>query len=258
MNFISRAFEILGLCSSRPGIRAPLYHYANSWGGGEGLDTANARSMLHPDQALTTIEEGLAEDRNVRHTALLTAHPGCKLIANIGPVSEEMANPSDFTTDTVGHWSRYYHLEDAIEGAALQKIQDVATKRAEQLHDEAELLTAVSNQFPDYDNVVTMKGANKAAIYTMIHHPLVGVKRDEIPRGDKPLEAHGYVSTIGATIGDLLMSRLERDMLKARLGAHILKEAAARTVIGRGHPGMLYLEGQMTKHGLQIVELDAA
>jgi hypothetical protein len=218
---------------------------------GEGLDAALALTVVNGE--LTTIKEGIAADRNVRHTVKLCAHHDCRFIKGLASVLDEIADPSDFTADTVEKWTSFYELGDEVTPGMLKAVKDGAQQVREREYDEADLIEFVGTLYPT-PNVATMKGENNARIYVVNHHPNAGLNRHKKHR-EVGLRVQGYHDSLGATISDQLMSRTAPELRYARLSAHLLRAAAVRTVIGGAHEDTVYLEVQMTEHGAQIAEI---
>ncbi len=247
--------RILGCIDPRDQEGANLRVVVQTSGGavGEAVDAAIALTVTGEETA--TIEQGMTQDHSVRHTTKLCAHHNCKFIHGINTVLGEMSAPSDFTMETYHRWVGYYRFGDRLTSRTLTQVTDASKRMNERNHDEQELVSHVSRLYPDQNNVGTMIGENNARIYVVNHHPLAGLDRNAKHRGDDPLKIQGYHDSLGATIMDQQMTHTRPDFLIPRLSAHILRAAAVRTVIGGQHEDTIYLEAQMTTHGLQVAEV---
>ena len=220
---------------------------------GEGVD--NALGLIVAGREDVTIEMGLAADKSVRHTVKLCAHHGCKFMAGMDAVFSEMIEPSDFTQETYDRWVRYYEFGDVIGDTMVGRVQDAAKTLRERKATEAELIGFIDELYPDTANIATMTGDNNARIYVVNHHPNAGLNRHKKHRV-VGVDVQGYHDSLGATIADIQASRIPKDVRTPRLAAHMLKEAATRTVIGSGHDDTRYLEVQMSHTGAQIAEVE--
>lgn len=244
--------RILGCIDPRDQEATKLLTLVQTAGGavGTGLDYAIARTAATGHT--TTIEQGIVADRNVRRSTKLGAHANCKFVAGIPVVLDEMVDPTDFTQNGVERWINYYEFGDDITTSVFRKVQDSARRLRERSYDEAALLDNVDRLY-DTKNVVDMSGDNTAQIYVVNHHPHVGLNRQKKHR-EADIQVQGYHDSLGATIGDVLASRMTRKGRTYVLASLILKEAAVRTVIG--DESTLHYEGRMTERGLQVVEAE--
>lgn len=251
--------RILGCIDPRDQVSDRLLTVVQTPGGGvgSGLDRSIARTAITGEAV--TFQESVTVDRNVRPSFILSAHYDCKLAKSVPAVLDEMANPTPFTEFTAERWIDYYGLYRDITRPVLSKVQDAAKKLQEEKYkeyEEEELLNSVSRLY-DAENLVTMAGENRARIYMVNHHPNVGLDRQKKHRGENPLKVQGYHDSLGATVDELRrfgLSRRSHEQRKYVLGAHVLKAAAVRSVIGDA--GTYYYEGYRTARGLRVVEAE--
>lgn len=246
--------RIIGCIDPRDQESTRLRTVVQTAGGavGEALDVALALTVESGE--LTTLEQGLYAERSIRHAAKLCAHRECKFIGGLPTILGEMANPTDFTHESMDRWSIYYELGDMLTRGKQRKIQDAAKQQLEVVPREADILEVVDRLYSDETNVANMSGKNRARIYVVNHHPNAGLNRHKKHR-ESGLTVQGYHDSLGATISDRMGSRVPASQRELQLSAHILRAAAVRTVIGTAHDDTHYLEVQMTSNGPSISEV---
>lgn len=94
-----------------------------------------------------------------------------------------MAEPSEFTKESMHHWNSHYQLSDVVTAKVTRNVSGIAAGMAELDFDEHTLLEFVDEMYPKDENVVTMRGENTARLYVVNHHPHAGLKRHKIHRG---------------------------------------------------------------------------
>lgn len=225
-------------------------------GGGVGHDISLAKTAA--TGRLVTRNRALEEDSQDRRASVLDCHPDCKFERFLGSVLAGEIEPSDFTLDAIERWASIHGLTDVIADNT-QRIRDAAVRKLEyiQAHGQSDVLTEVDRLYPEYANVVQMRGENNAGLYVVNHHPGLGLNRHAQHR-EVGLEVQAYCDSLGGGIQDLSQLPIRAEERGLRVTALLHRSAVARTILGGAHPGMEYLEAvpsQIGPHPIAILEM---
>ena len=228
-------------------------------GTGEGLDTALALTVQR--NKLVTIEAGIDRNKDERPLTVFGAHYDCTFVGVMDRAVGEMADPSDFTRDSVIEWARYFGEKDTV-AHNLGRVTNAAAVQLEYINDRPNmqhLLDHLDSLYPHHSNVVHVRGDIAARVYTVNLHPHLGKNRNRKPNDPARAEMiQGYHDSLAANVSDLGKAySLPRRQRGERLTAKLLRAAAARTVITRDIlPEMTFLtvEPTNTARGIKIVQ----
>jgi len=267
--------RILGCIDPRP--EQDIDHMkvkVQTTGGGAGNAHDTALVMIsEDDEALhgfidgqTAMVTGLVRDRDIRRDAMVRdVHRGCKFLDAIVIVLEEEADPSEFTKDTLGRWTRQYAVHGDAEKYTTKMIGAAARLRDNVLDQGiGDILETADGMFPTHPNVHTMVGDNRARIHIVNHHPYVGLNRQAVhyPADGNGVVIQAYHDSLAATADSINNVDASPDTRGRFAGAMLLRAAAARTVLGSGYEDMVYAEvyQDTSPSGLSIVtkRLEAA
>jgi hypothetical protein len=225
-------------------------------GGGDGQDRAIVQTILR-DQ-LVTWEEGFAEETKIRGSTVLGGHSRCKWATANGVILREEADPSDFTHDDFDRSLRLYGVEEDIR-PLMPRIFDAVKLQLEYIEENDSLehmIEIMDVHYPNHSNVAEVLGENLAQIYVENHHPHAGLNRDKkAKQRDKGIDIQGYHESRRAAYADIrngnFVSNQERGY---RLGAFLLRNSAARTILGSLQPNTEFWDIHPGEHGLLFVE----
>lgn len=224
---------------------------------GEGVDAAITMSIMREE--VTSIETGLASDRNLRKTTLPGAHHNCAFVGELPVILEEETDPSSFTLDALIRWANLYQVRDVID-TNLSRVKDAAALQQNlvQQRGTESLVEFVDELYPDHPNVTEVIGENQARIYVVNHHPYVGLNRAALHR-EESLSVQGYHDSLRAVTDDLNNTLgLKPEVRGIRLTAAMLRSAAVRTILGGMHSDTEYYEVVVTDRGPQVEQQEAA
>jgi hypothetical protein len=220
---------------------------------GKGVDSSLALTAF--EGRLVTLDEGLRYDSELQRSTLAGAHIGCRFNMGIMAVVQEMIEPSDITNDTFRSLAKRYELT----GAGIDQRRDEIRAAAElllpqlvELTPEA-ILDTVNQLYPYHQNVVSMRGENRAGLYILNHHPYVGLNRNRVHRGNNPLVVQAYHDSVRATLDSLMGTvGMPSGVKELRQAALLARIAATRTILCADTPDMKYLNVVPTSRGIQI------
>jgi hypothetical protein len=174
--------------------------------------------------------------------SVLDCHPDCRFEGSFESILEEEINPSDFTLDAIARWADHYGVRDVSDSRARQ-IRDAAQRKLDyvQRYGQSDVLSEVDRLYPEYANVVQMRGENNAGLYVVNHHPHLGLNR-QLEHREVGLEVQAYCESLGGSVEDLTKLRVSTEERDLRLTALLSRAAAGRTLLGAQHPGMEYIE----------------
>ena len=172
----------------------------------------------------------------------------------LSKVNEEIAHPTTMTEDTVDRLTARYELRDAEFERNIIRVKDTAKRNQDILSttDPDDLLLKIEEAYPSHEVVNDMVGDNKAGIYIFNHHPFLGLKRDRVHRGDRPLEVQAYHDNVSASIGNLRATEGLRELKGLRLAALIMRIAATPTVLIGSDERINILHVVTTPSGYQV------
>jgi hypothetical protein len=225
-------------------------------GGGEGQDRAIVQTILSGQ--LVTWEQGFSEETQLRGGTVLGGHDRCKWAMSNAAVLREEAEPSDFTQDDFNRSLRIYGVEEDIR-PLMPCIFEAVNLQLEYVEEEGSLehmLEIMDAHYPIHSNVAGVIGENVAQIYIENHHPHAGLNRDKkAKQRDKGDDIQGYHESRRAAFADIrngnFVSNAERGY---RMGAFLLRNAAARTILGSLQPSTEFWDIELGERGLLFVE----
>ncbi len=224
---------------------------------GKGKDASLALTANDEDGRIYTVEEGMEyHSRLQSSTQSDGAHPSCLYNEGMSAVDGEIINPRDQTMDILRDFIGRYGLEDARVRSLIKQIQDAAKRIRDSKpnYDPDAFLAYADKLYPHQDNVAPMVGENQAGFYILNHHPRIGLKRQEVHRGEQKLQIHAYHDNVYASVHNLSdMRGMSREVKELRLAALLLRSAATRTVVCTGKE-IKFLHVVPTAHGTQVEE----
>jgi hypothetical protein len=225
-------------------------------GGGDGQDRAIIQTILRGE--LVSWEEGFAEETKIRGSTVLGGHSRCKWAMANGVVLREEADPSDFTQDDFDRSLDLYGIERDV-APLMPRIFDAVKMQLEYIEENGALdhmVEVMDAHYPRHSNVAEVLGENVAQIYVENHHPHAGLNRDKkAKKRNEGSDIQGYHESRMAAFADIrngnFVSNEERGY---RLGAFLLRNSAARTVLGSLQPNTEFWDIQLGEHGLLFAE----
>lgn len=250
--------EIFGCGDPREEEDEDLKVIKQIMGGGAGIGVHRALGTYATKKIFIPVETGVAaEAAEISTTDVVTVHGRCAFVEGILPIHYEIEEPSDFTQDSLDAWAHYYQMVDEVRSYK-GRVRTAAGRQAEyiQEHGGTDLIfTVVDDAYPDHPNIRQMVGENRAGIYTVNHHPHVGIDRETKHRVER-LEVQGYHTNPGAMLEAIQRNRSLTKREKAgRSVAMLFTEAAVRTVIYGKHGGINCIEVFPGEKGLDFVDI---
>jgi hypothetical protein len=228
-------------------------------GGGDGQDRAIVQTILRGE--FVSWEEGFVEETKLRGSTVLGGHNRCKWAVANGLVLREEAEPSDFTRDDFDRSLELYGIAHDIL-PLMPRIFDAVKLQLEYIEENGALdhmVEVLDAHYPRHSNVAEVLGENVAQIYIENHHPHAGLNRNKkAKKRDEGIDIQGYHESRMAAFADIrngsFVSNEERGY---RLGAFLLRNSAARTVLGSLQPNTEFFDIHLGEFGLQFVEREA-
>lgn len=257
----SEQHRVVGCIDPRPEERARHKIIVQTPGGGVGIahDVALVSSALRG--AHYRPQECLRGDPVLDTGTILTAHQRCAYDLYTENVFEEMIAPSALTRGILNRLQNRY-----IDATDFQKSFDMIRATAEKAlpflrehHEARVVLSSVDALYPEKQTVTDMQGENKAGVYTISHHPNVGLDREQMHRGPHPLEVQSYFDCVQATLNLVRNTpRLSEHERQLRTAALLLRSAATPGVLLGEDTRFKILEVESTSQGISVQELDRA
>lgn len=250
-----------GCIDPRDEARGNLHIIIQTGGGAIGLGYDQAMADAAYTNEPVDLKSGIEFDSRLRLVTVATGHYVCRFLHGVSEVNNEIAHPSEMTTDSLGRLAARYGLNERTTFHRDIKIVSETAKRNQKIIDGLkpdnldELLQTVDSSYPLHNNVGAMVGKNAAGIYIFNHHPYIGLDRAKVHRSEDPLQVQAYHSSTKASFEGLLGLTLPRELKNLRLAAFILREAATATVLIGSDPRVKILHvvpsGKKTA-GIQI------
>ena len=201
---------------------------------GEGLD--QALTVYAYDHGETTVATGMEQNSAFWPYKAFDAHNDCAFNKNLIAVTEEMADPSGFTKDSIQEWADHFNEREHVD-ATLRLLMDAAGVQLGLLHQtqDEDLVQHADHLFPNHHNVYDVRRPLLARMYVMGMHPHLGKDRNMKPADpDEELKVQFYHDTLAANCADLATAYSMSSIMRGlRFTALLLRSAAARTVITR-------------------------
>lgn len=248
--------RIVGCIDPRDEERDKLSVIVQTPGGaaGKGLDASLALTAFDGERVYT-IGDGLHYDSELQRATVAGAHEACRFILGLPNVVAEITDPQDITTDTERGLISRYGLKDTGVEKRMQSIADAAMRQQEQIAAVSPdvLLDTVNTLYPHQQNVIAMRGENRAGFYILNHHPWAGLDRARVHRGENPLRVQAYHDSVRASQGSLEGTvGMPVEVKLLRLAALLRRTAATRTVLCQDLPNMEYLNVVPAPRGLRV------
>jgi hypothetical protein len=249
--------RIVGCIDPRDEERDHLQVIVQTPGGaaGKGLDASLALTAFDNGERVYTIDDGLHYDSELQRATVAGAHQGCRFILGLADVLAEMTAPQDITTDTERGLISRYGLKDTGVEKRMRAIADAAMRQQEEITKITPdtLLGTVNTLYPLQQNIVAMRGENRAGFYILNHHPWAGLNRARVHRGENPLRTQAYHDNVRASKDSLEGTvGMPPEVKLLRLAALLRRTAATRTVLCADQPNMEYLNVVPAPRGLQV------
>lgn len=221
---------------------------------GEGLDAALSLTIV-AGRAVSP-ETGMGLDRRARTHTAFGAHLDCAMVGAIRDVTAEMADPSEFTLDSVRTWAAFFGEGPHVR-STLGHVMTAAGMELDLLDRRGDMGHLVKYA----DRTEEVRGEKGARVYTVNLHPGLGQDRNAKPEDPGQADkVKGYHDSLGASVLRLredpgLTSRLRG----LRLTSTLLRAGALRTVIaGDIMDEMTFFEARPASGpgGLRVVEQD--
>lgn len=199
---------------------------------GEGLDQALAVYADEGDNL--TVADGMRGNIAVRPSKAFDVHHDCAFHKSLRAITAEMADPSDFTQQSIDRWAHYFkekeHIADSLgllTTAAKVQLELIDTKPQE------DLIKLADELLPHHHNVYPVQPVSMARTYVVNLHPHLGKNRNRKPADPaETLKVQGYHDSLAANITDLATAfELSKKMRGMRVTAALLRSAATLTVI---------------------------
>lgn len=164
---------------------------------------------------------------------------GCKFADAYMAINEEIADPKDeLTMNLAMRWADMYGVRESH----LERVRETAAELVRRPPISGpEMITRSDQVYPQYANITTMVGPNRAGVYAVNHLPTFGLNRVGFHQAGLPVQA--YHDSLGASARVTYHEDgVDKETKRVRTGARILRTAATATVLRHYTPELEIVE----------------